>query len=126
MRLSGFRAPEQLTPPPPIVVTYKARPLDGIWATAPYLHNGSVPSLYQLLLPEDKRVKAFKVGSREFDPVNIGYATDTGFHFDTSLPGNRNTGHSGPRHTQIKDDGVWRDYTEEERWALVEYMKTQR
>jgi len=124
-RLSGMRTPEQLRPPMSIVVTYKARPLNGIWATAPYLHNGSVPSLYQLLLPEDQRVAKFGVGSREIDPVNVDYTTDSGFEFDTSLPGNRNTGHSGPEHTQARDaDGNWQDFSEEERWALVEYLKT--
>lgn len=127
VRLNGMRTPDQLSPPLSIVVTYKARPLDGIWATAPYLHNGSVPSLYQLLLPEDRRVGKFGVGSREFDPVDVGYATDTGFELDTSLPGNRNTGHSGPGHTQTRDsNGNWRDFSTDERWALVEYLKTLR
>jgi len=128
VRLNGGRTTRaQLVPPPQIVATYKARPLNGIWATAPYLHNGSVPSLYQMLLPEDQRVKTFRVGSREFDPVNIGYATDSGFEFDTSLPGNRNTGHSGPEHTQTKgDNNQWRDYSEDQRWALIEYLKTLR
>jgi len=126
VRLSGNRTTRgQLIPSPAIIVTYKARPLNGIWATAPYLHNGSVPSLYQMLLPEDQRVSSFKVGSREFDPVNVGYQTDSGFEFDTSLAGNRNIGHSGPEHTQTKgEDGQWRDYSDEERWALVEYLKT--
>jgi hypothetical protein len=126
VRLNGGRTTKaQLVPPPQIVATYKARPLNGVWATAPFLHNGSVPSLYQLLLPEEQRVKTFKVGSREFDPVNVGYVTDSGFQFDTSLPGNRNIGHSGPEHTQTKgDDGQWRDFSDEERWALVEYLKT--
>ncbi len=126
VRLNGGRTTrEQLVPPPSIIATYKARPLNGIWATAPYLHNGSVPSLYQMLLPEEQRVKNFRVGSREFDPVNVGYLTDSGFAFDTSLAGNRNIGHSGPKHTQTRnDDGQWRDYTDDERWALVEYLKT--
>jgi len=127
VRLNGGRTTKaQLVPPAQIISTYKARPLNGVWATAPFLHNGSVPSLYQLLLPEDQRVNVFKVGSREFDPINVGYITDAsvGFEFDTSLPGNRNIGHSGPEHTQIKVDGRWRDFTDEERWALVEYLKT--
>ena len=60
-----------------------------------------------------------------FDPVNVGYVTDSGFELDTSLPGNRNIGHSGPEHTQTKGEGgQWRDYTDNERWALVEYLKT--
>ncbi|HJT15611.1 MAG TPA: di-heme-cytochrome C peroxidase, partial [Dongiaceae bacterium] len=44
-------------------LAYKARPLDGIWATAPYLHNGSVPSLFQLLLPPAQRQATFLLGT---------------------------------------------------------------
>ena len=55
------------------VRSYKARPLDGIWATAPFLHNGSVPSLWELLQPPERRVKTFYVGSRELDPVHVGF-----------------------------------------------------
>ena len=54
---------------------YKARPLNGIWATAPYLHNGSVPNLQELLLPPEQRSKKFAVGRREFDPQNVGFQT---------------------------------------------------
>ncbi len=99
------------------LIAYKGRPLNGIWATAPFLHNGSVPNLYQLLLPSDQRVKSFTVGSREFDPVNVGFETesyDGGFVFDTSKRGNSNAGH---------DYGTGK-LTEAERWELVEYMKT--
>ena len=55
---------------------YKARPLNGIWATAPYLHNGSVASLYQLLLPAGKRLKRFTVGTRQFNDVNVGFRVE--------------------------------------------------
>lgn len=96
---------------------YKARPLNGIWATAPYLHNGSVPNLYDLLLPacapeqvaaaprNSCRPERFTVGRREFDPVNVGFVSDLKsdlavaagapslFIFDTQLYGNRNGGH---------------------------------
>jgi hypothetical protein len=75
---------------------YKARPLSGIWASAPYLHNGSVPSLVELLKPPSERPTRFFVGSREFDPVNVGLAvavSDRASEFDTSLPGNSNAGH---------------------------------
>ncbi len=99
------------------LLAYKGRPLNGIWATAPYLHNGSVPNLYQLLLPSDQRIDQFSVGSREFDPVNVGFETDPmpgRFSFDTSLVGNSNAGH---------DYGTGK-LTEAERWELVEYMKT--
>jgi hypothetical protein len=98
---------------------YKARPLDGIWATAPYLHNGSVPTLYDLLLPASQRPTRFNVGTREYDPVKVGYATGdgargNGFLFDTRLRGNFNVGH----------DYRVGELSEEQRWALVEYMKT--
>jgi hypothetical protein len=97
---------------------YKSKPLDGVWATAPFLHNGSVPTLYDLLLPADQRPKSFRVGTREFDPVRVGYRTDeapgNGFVFDTSKRGNSNMGH---------DYGVGK-LTDAQRWALVEYMKT--
>ena len=76
---------------------YKARPLSGIWASAPYLHNGSVPSLAELLKPPSERVPHFYVGSREFDPATVGVAVDASAHaslFDTSLPGNSNAGHT--------------------------------
>jgi hypothetical protein len=94
---------------PGSLLVYKARPLNGIWATAPYLHNGSVPNLYELFLPScsDAEIAAgkkcrsnrFTVGSREFDPVKVGLVSkDLSaypglFLFDTSLPGNKNNGH---------------------------------
>ena len=95
---------------------YKTGPLAGIWATAPFLHNGSVASLDQLLLPPDRRMRAFHVGSREFDPVNVGYATTPSadaFEFRTEVPGNSNSGHEYG--TTLSDV---------ERKALVEYLKT--
>ena len=65
----GFR---ELGPEPAVIprLAYKARPLNGIWATAPFLHNGSVANLYELLLPADQRMKSFYLGSIEFDPKN--------------------------------------------------------
>ena len=119
------RATCKQTPDTP-VLGYKARPLDGIWATAPYLHNGSVASLYELLLPPDKRMAAFWVGSRAFDPVKVGYATTDpgggqGFLLNTRtadgrpLDGNSNAGH---------DYGAAR-LTEADRMALIEYLKTE-
>ncbi len=101
---------------------YKARPLNGIWTSAPFLHNGSVPNLYQLLLPAKDRLKQFSLGSWEFDPKHVGYVLDSeenDFVFDTSLPGNSNAGHE-------YGTGAYGQpaLTEDERWALVEYMKT--
>lgn len=75
---------------------YKARPLSGIWASAPYLHNGSVPTLVDLLKAPVERVPNFFVGSRDFDPLAVGLAKSAGDHssaFDTRLPGNSNAGH---------------------------------
>lgn len=99
--------------------SYKARSLNGIWATAPYLHNGSVPNLWELLKPSAQRVKQFPVGSRKLDPVNVGFDTTSGssdFILDTTLPGNSNAGHEGP--------GFGTNLTDEEKWALIEYMKS--
>jgi hypothetical protein len=48
-------------PPPPIGV-YKAAPRDGVWATPPFLHNGSVPNLYEMLIPAKERTKKFYIG----------------------------------------------------------------
>jgi hypothetical protein len=103
------------------LLAYKARPLNGIWAGGPHLHNGSVPNLYQLLLPAAERDKTFYIGSWKFDPVNVGYSTEPApgaFLFDTTLPGNSNSGHEyGTGY-----DGL-APLTDEDRWALVEYMK---
>src|SRR4029077_20753562 len=52
---------------------YRARPLNGVWASAPYLHNGSVPSLYWMLKPAAERPKQFCMGARDFDPEQVGY-----------------------------------------------------
>ena len=94
---------------------YKARPLNGAWASSPYLHNGSVPTLYDLLLPPTARPKKFTVGRLEFDPHKVGYVSDGNepFVVDTAVTGNSNRGH---------EYGV--TLSQEERWALVEYLKT--
>jgi len=106
------------------LLRYRARPLDGIWATAPYLHNGSVPNLDELLKPATARPAKFHTGTREFDPVHVGFATTAvpgSFEFDTSKPGNSNGGHEHYRGPGEQQDHV---FTEDERKALVEYMKT--
>ena len=55
---------------------YSAWPLAGVWATPPYLHNGSVLTLYDLLLPAAKRPAKFFVGSRKYDVVRLGYVNE--------------------------------------------------
>jgi len=123
-----------------LFMRYKGRPLNGIWATAPYLHNGSVMTIYDLLLPAAKRgdlqigtSKAggaprlrrdtFHVGSREFDPVEVGLKSQPGegrseFRVRTGegkeVFGNSNAGHE------------WgaAELSDEDRWAIVAYLKT--
>jgi hypothetical protein len=101
------------------LMAYKARPLEGVWATAPYLHNGSVPTLYDLLQPPEKRPVTFAVGSPTYDPRKVGYESDPkagggAFVFDTRIDGNSNKGHVY---------GV-AGLTETQRLELVEYLKT--
>lgn len=120
------------------LMAYKARPLNGIWATAPYLHNGSVPTLYDLLLPAKKepedragmeyRPATFITGSREFDPERVGFRSQgyKGFEFNTAIYGNGNSGHEyGTRDVKdAKGKVVERALTKDERVDLVEYLKT--
>jgi len=128
--LDGYAAldlPQQL-------MSYKARPLAGVWATPPFLHNGSVPSIYQLLSPVTERDQSFIVGRREFDTTNLGYETTTlsnsGFKFNTLLSGNKNTGHefragyvpykkgNSPQYGVIGPE-----LAPKERMELIEYLK---
>lgn len=137
--LRNGHPPDENNSPPNGGAGYRARPLNGVWATAPFLHNGSVPNLWELLKPESERVKSFYVGSREFDPKHVGLNTEGvagAFHFQTvsesgaPIPGNSNLGHSGHWHTQREvpdndpDTDDWHDFTDDERWALIEYIKT--
>lgn len=95
---------------------YHSRPLDGIWASPPYLHNGSVPTLWDLLTPASERPKEFLVG-RELDPIKVGInsITQTGdeWVFKVEETGNSNQGH---------EFGV--EMSDEEKWSLIEYLKT--
>jgi mono/diheme cytochrome c family protein len=109
---------------------YKVRSLNGVWATPPYLHNGSVPTIDALLGPADQRPKTFYLGHREYDPVKLGYRYDNltnGFRFDTTLRGNSNRGHEFSREYN-KDKPVRGIIGEEldadKRKAIIEYLKT--
>ncbi|MEI7997701.1 MAG: di-heme-cytochrome C peroxidase, partial [Methylococcaceae bacterium] len=96
--------------------SYKARPLNGIWASAPFLHNGSVPNLWEMLQKPDQRVTTFNVGSWEMDPVKVGFVTNAEpatSVFNTTLPGNSNKGH-----------GYGSELSDTEKWDLIEYIKT--
>jgi len=114
---------------------YRPRPLEGVWATAPFLHNGSIPSIYQLLLPADQRDHEFYLGRKEYDPKHLGLKVDKfkgAFKFDTSLTGNSNFGHEfndglcgdGVIGYELEDrPGYCRQLTERERMAIIEYLK---
>jgi hypothetical protein len=108
-----FREPRTATTAQ--LLTYKARKLNGIAFTAPYLHNGSVQSLYELLLPPAQRAKQFYVGSKELDPQHLGFEScaEQGVLLDTTAAGNGNGGHVWG--TELADD---------QRFALLEYLKT--
>lgn len=98
---------------------YANMPLDGVWLRAPYLHNGSVPTLRELLEKPENRPRQFYRGNDVFDQEKVGFVSDVAaengkqfFKFDTTLPGNGNGGHLYG--TELGAD---------EKAALVEYMK---
>ncbi|MGY4375130.1 hypothetical protein ACVWZ3_002769 [Bradyrhizobium sp. i1.3.6] len=97
---------------------YEARVLEGIWAAAPYLHNGSVPTLAELLVPPAKRMSQFKVGAR-YDIKNVGLdVTQEGPTRPVTDCNDLNSGNSRCGHdygTRLSDD---------EKKALLEYLKT--
>lgn len=113
---------------------YASQPLDGVWARAPYLHNGSVPTMWDLLSPAEERPQAFTIGGDVYDQEKMGFvhAVLTGAHgsgytrndgisysgnafvLDTGLRGNGNQGH---------DYGT--DLSDDEKRALIEYFKWQ-
>jgi hypothetical protein len=102
---------------------YSNMPLDGIWLRAPYLHNGSVPSLRALLEPAARRPKVFYRGNDVYDAADVGFVSDVSdergrrfFEFDTSVPGNGNAGHEGRAYGT--------ELSAQDKSALVEYLKT--
>jgi hypothetical protein len=120
----GNYDPDTMAEPYLSLYSYKARSLNGIWATAPYLHNGSVPTLYDLLLPKKRdvdpkdgeyRPDQFQVGSREFDPEKVGLRSSgyNGTIFDTRRRGNSNAGHA-----------YGTELNREQRLDLLEYLKS--
>lgn len=101
---------------PTRVTDLKAGPLLGIWATGPFLHNGSVPNLYELLSPPESRSKVFWTGNHELDTKKLGFVSKSAkglFRLDTTLKGNGNGGHIYPS----------RPYSDSERWAVIEFLK---
>lgn len=98
---------------------YANQPLDGSWLRAPYLHNGSVPTLRDLLEPQERRPVVFYRGNEHYDAKKVGFRTDDAAmdgqrlsRFDTTERGNGNMGH---------DYGT--DLEAQHKDALVEYLK---
>lgn len=110
---------------------YQAPPLDGVWATAPYFHNGCAPTLYHVLNSKARPklfTRSYRTDKEDYDEKRVGWkyqelkeAPDpkkTPAHelrkvYDTSLPGRSNGGHTyGDK------------LSEDERAAVIEYLKT--
>lgn len=100
---------------------YLALPLTGIWARAPYLHNGSVPTMSQLLVPST-RPSVFKTGNLKYDQVGMGFVwNEDGKLFDTSILGYSNQGHAD---NKVFNGGIDFKKQPEKLKALIEYLKT--
>lgn len=111
LEAEGYRAPKELG----VRSTgkYFAATLKGVWARSPYLHNGSVRTMQELLTSPAQRAKTFHRGSREYDSGQLGYADGGAYVFDTSSSGNSNAGH---------DYGT--KLSSAEKQDLMEYLKT--
>src|SRR5262249_13273255 len=98
---------------------YVSVPLEGLWLRGPYLHNGSVPSLTELLEPVDQRPRLFWRGYDVYDTAKVGFVSNgpdaerRGTEFGVSQPGNSNAGHTYGTNLPPGD-----------KRALVEFMKT--
>jgi mono/diheme cytochrome c family protein len=108
---------------------YQAPPLDGVWATAPYLHNGSVPTLYDVLNSKGRPkrfTRSYRTGADDYDAVKVGWKVrvldrvpaglsvfERRTIYDTTQRGRSNAGHT-----------FGDDLTDAERWAVIEYLKT--
>ena len=101
------------------IEAYQSPPLDGLWMRAPYLHNGSVPTLRDLLRPVAERPTVFYRGYDVYDPENVGFRTSDfnrrlyGWKHDTQERGNGNQGHTFGTTLPAR-----------EKDALLEYLKT--
>lgn len=116
--LHALKEPPFLYPAQQQTDGYKNVSLAGIWARGPYLHNGSVPTLWDLLQVPEKRPATFERGGDNLDPVQVGFidgpgATRKPTTFDTRMRGNSNAGH---------DYGT--GLSADEKKALVEFLKT--
>ncbi len=104
----------------PTINGFAAKPLYGVWATPPFLHNGSVPTMWDLLQPTAQRPRQFHIGGFVYDSKKLGYVEDKtlpdGFDFQVSCAscdGNDNRGHE-----------FGTDLSDNDKWALIEFMKS--
>jgi hypothetical protein len=111
LQLDGYEAPKE--PTMRSTQRYFAAGMAAVWARAPYLHNGSVRTLAELLSPPASRAKSFRCGSRIYDRERLGFADDGTYVLDTAAPGNGNGGH---------DYGT--DLADADKRDLLEYLKT--
>jgi hypothetical protein len=127
---------------------YKARPLNGVWATAPFLHNGSIAAIYDLLSTQKERPTFIQLGNQAFDPAKLGIVqtelddvylneedrkipsstpdySDGLFVLDTREAGNFNTGHIFDDRSAdgVPQGRIGRKLNEDEKLALIEYLK---
>jgi hypothetical protein len=111
LELPGYEPPAQ----PGVRTTgkYFAASLHGVWARSPYLHNGSVRTMQELLLPPNERAKTFHRGSQKYDVAQMGYTDEGAYVFDTTTSGNANSGHDYGTRLSTK-----------EKADLMEYLKT--
>lgn len=92
---------------------YWAPSLAGVWARSPYLHNGSVRTMQELLTRPPARAQSFHRGSRVYDTGQLGYADDGPYLLDTGSPGNSNAGHA-----------YGTELSSAQQRDLIEYLKT--
>ena len=118
-QFNGFFAqleiPGYLPPPQPLRSTnqYWAPDLAGVWARAPYLHNGSMRTMQELLTSPGERETRWHRGTRQYDVTALGYTDEGDYVFDSTGPGNSKAGHNYG--TQL---------TAGEKRDLIEYLKT--
>jgi len=118
--------------PPRVHDGYNALPLVGLWAQAPYLHNGSVPTLYHMLVPSE-RPDVFVKSRLDYDKVYVGFKwqqqdwvdRSEGYLYDTAA--SPATSHAGHDHDVTDNGKTYKlDWSKDKEgaWALIEYLKT--
>jgi hypothetical protein len=106
---------------------YRARPLEGIWATPPFLHNGSVPNLYELLVPVDSAQQDLLHRQPRVRPQTVGYSTGSATRRLSSSTPTRPTAATPTPATSsatLPAKASSAELTDEQRWQLIEYLKS--